>query len=101
MHLKSVIIKGFRSFKEETIIPIDDLTVFIGKNDVGKSSILEALGIFFECDTVKIDAKDCNIYSNSSIVEITCEFDGLPQAVVLDADAQTSFASEYLLLSVS
>lgn len=97
MRLKSVAIKGFRPFKDEISLPIDDLTVFIGKNDVGKSSILEALGIFFECDAVKIDAKDCNIYSGNSVIEITCEFDHLPQQIVLDADAQTSFADEYLL----
>jgi len=97
MRLKSVAIKGFRPFKDEISLPIDDLTVFIGKNDVGKSSILEALGIFFECDVIKIDAKDCNIYSGDSVIEITCEFDHLPQQIVLDADAQTSFADEYLL----
>jgi predicted ATP-dependent endonuclease of OLD family len=97
MRLKSVAIKGFRPFKDEISLPIDDLTVFIGKNDVGKSSILEALGIFFECDAVKIDAKDCNIYSDDHIIEITCEFDNFPQQIVLDADAQTSFADEYLL----
>ena len=71
MRLKSVAIKGFRPFKDEIIVPIDDLTVFIGKNDVGKSSILEALGIFFESDAVKIDAKDCNIYSDNRVLEIT------------------------------
>ncbi len=97
MRLKSVAIKGFRPFKDEVIVPINDLTVFIGKNDVGKSSILEALGIFFESDIVKLDAKDCNIYSDSHIIEITCEFDNLPQQIVLDADAQTSFTDEYLL----
>jgi len=97
MRLKSVAIKGFRPFKNEIIVPIDNLTVFIGKNDVGKSSILESLGIFFENDAVKLDAKDCNIYSNNSIIEITCEFDNLPEQIVIDADAHTSFAAEYLL----
>lgn len=97
MRLASVAIKGFRPFKDEIVIPIDDLTVFIGRNDVGKSSILEALGLFFESETVKVDAKDCNIHLDSRIFEITCEFDDLPERVVLDADAQTSFADEYLL----
>ncbi len=96
MRLKSVSIKGFRPFKEEITVPIDDLTVFIGRNDVGKSSILDAVGIFFECDAVKIDNKDSNVHSDG-IVEITCEFDDLPQNVVLDANALTSFADEYLL----
>ncbi|MFZ5885606.1 MAG: ATP-binding protein [Chloroflexota bacterium] len=97
MRLKSVGIKGFRPFKDEVVIPIDDLTVFIGKNDIGKSSILEALGVFFEGDGAKIEARDCNIYSANNVVEIACEFDNLPDQVVLDVDAPTSLANEYLL----
>lgn len=97
MRLKSITIKGFRPFKEETVIPVNALTTIIGKNDVGKSSILEALGIFFGSESVKIDAKDCNIYSADRIVEIACEFDNLPNEVVLDTQFSTSFVDEYLL----
>ena len=43
MKLKTVKIKNFRGFKDEIIIPFENLTAFIGKNDAGKSTILEAL----------------------------------------------------------
>lgn len=46
MILEVVKIKNFRGYRTETIIPISNLTAFIGKNDVGKSSVLEALEIF-------------------------------------------------------
>ena len=44
--MESIKIKNFRSYKEETIIRFDDLTVLVGRNDIGKSTILEALDIF-------------------------------------------------------
>lgn len=47
MRLIKFKIKNFRGYAKETSIDFDDLTVFIGKNDVGKSTILEALDIFF------------------------------------------------------
>ena len=46
MKIKKVIIRNFRAYREQKIIDIDDLTVFVGKNDVGKSTTLEALDIF-------------------------------------------------------
>ncbi|VVE18446.1 DNA replication and repair protein RecF [Pandoraea capi] len=54
MKLISLAIKNFRCYREEMIVPISDLTTLVGKNDIGKSSILEALEIFFNNDTVKI-----------------------------------------------
>ena len=48
MKIVSVKIKNFRGYEEEENIKFDDLTVFVGKNDVGKSTILEALDIFFK-----------------------------------------------------
>ncbi|WP_275532772.1 AAA family ATPase [Lachnoclostridium sp. An131] len=35
-------VKNFRSYKEETVIYFDALTVLVGRNDMGKSTILEA-----------------------------------------------------------
>lgn len=47
MKIKSVKIKNFRGYKEETEIFFNNLTVFVGRNDIGKSTVLEALDLFF------------------------------------------------------
>ena len=43
MKLRTIVLRNFRCYKEETRIHVGDLTAFIGKNDAGKSAILEAL----------------------------------------------------------
>lgn len=60
MVISKLYIKNFRGYTEQTIEIHKDLNVIIGKNDVGKSTILEALEIFFNNDTVKIDVLDLN-----------------------------------------
>lgn len=97
MRLESIAIKNFRCYQEEVVVQIGHLTTFVGKNDIGKSSILEALEIFFNNDTVKIDAADANIYGGDTRVTITCEFSDLPLKLSLDAGAETTLADEYLL----
>jgi len=97
MRLVSVSLRNFRCYKDETNIQIDGLTALIGKNDIGKSAILEALEIFFNNDQVKIDQLDATIGCEDRKVEITCEFCDLPTELTLDAGAKTSFADEYLL----
>lgn len=47
MRLKSVSIKNFRCYRDEVTVSFDDLTTFIGENDIGNSSVLEPLEIFF------------------------------------------------------
>jgi len=100
MRLESVSIKNFRCYRDEVTVSIADLTTFVGKNDIGKSSILEALEVFFNNDTVKIEQGDANIYSGDPLVSITCEFSELPDKLTLDAGADTTLADEYLLSAV-
>ena len=61
MKLCEVILKNFRGYYPETRIKIDNLTALIGKNDIGKSTILEALDIFFN-QANKIDVGDRNVF---------------------------------------
>ncbi|OTS01033.1 AAA family ATPase [Acinetobacter pittii] len=61
MKLVSIEIKNFRCYEENILISFDNLTTFIGKNDIGKSTILEALEIFFNNSTVKITQDDLNL----------------------------------------
>ena len=60
MIITKMYIKNFRGYTDQTIELYDDLNVIIGKNDVGKSTILEALEIFFNNETVKLDIYDLN-----------------------------------------
>jgi predicted ATP-dependent endonuclease of OLD family len=98
MRLKKLILKNFRGYKEETqIIFENDLTAFTGKNDTGKSSILDALEIFFNNQTIKIDEGDKNIKNTSPEVIIGCVFDELPPQVIVDEKYPTNFKEEYLV----
>lgn len=97
MKLKAVSLQNFRRYKERTVIPIERLTAFIGRNDAGKSTIIEALDIFFEGDTVKIDPGDACVGGESANVRIGAIFEDLPAALDLDAGAQTTLAAEHLL----
>ncbi len=101
MRLKSISIVNFRCYQNEVTVWFDDLTTFIGKNDIGKSSVLEALEIFFNNETVKIESGDANVYSGDTKVSITCEFSELPPSLTLDAGATTSLAAEYLLTAAA
>lgn len=94
MRLHEVILKNFRGYYGETRIAISDLTALIGKNDVGKSTILEALDIFF--NQSKIDATDKNIFHVDEETVIGCVFNDLPAEIALE-NATTSFSKEYLL----
>ncbi|WP_205125876.1 ATP-binding protein [Plantibacter flavus] len=93
----SVKIRGFRGYVNDQSVQFDDMTTLIGKNDAGKSTILEALEIFFNNDVVKIDHGDCNITSEDRKIEISCVFSQFPNPLVLDAQAETSLANERLL----
>jgi len=96
MKLKAIILEGFRAFKDKVHIPVGDLTAFIGKNDVGKSSILEALSIFFESGEVGIEKADLCVHGAAAIC-IGAIFGDLPPEVVLDATATTNLKDEHLL----
>jgi predicted ATPase len=95
MRLVEVKLSNFRSHEQLTTIPIDPLTVLIGKNDAGKSSVLDALDIFFNDTTIEKD--DCCVRTNLTDIKITCVFDELPTQLVIDEQYSTTLAGEHLL----
>lgn len=102
MKIKSVSIKNFRSYKDETKVYFEDLTAFVGKNDVGKSTILEALDIFFNDNKgiIKIEKEDVNVQCKAAgdgDTEITVSFYELPDTIIIDDTTSTSLSAEYLL----
>ncbi len=97
MHLEAVSIINFRCYREEVRVELDELTTFVGRNDIGKSTILEALEIFFNGDLVSMEQGDAHVHNADKTVSITCEFSALPPTLSLDAGAETTLADEYLL----
>lgn len=103
MRLKSVKLTNFRGYQGTTVIPIDEaMTGIVGRNDFGKSTILEALAIFFEAEGAKADKNDMNCFrlaEGEGQFEIACEFDELPESLVLDVNIETTLQEELLLNS--
>ena len=65
MKLVKVKLKNFRGYKNFEVRFDSDFNVVIGRNDIGKSTILEALEIFFNSDEIKLDISDLCVYARS------------------------------------
>lgn len=99
MIVTKVYLENFRGYKSRIMMNFDQLTTFIGKNDAGKSTILEALDIFFNDgkNLIKIDKNDINVNSDSDETIIGVCFKNYPQDIILDSRVQTSLKEEFLL----
>lgn len=98
MKLKTLKIQNFRSYQKEIAVHFNSMTGLIGRNDVGKTSILDALGIFFGHKLCKYEHTDKCVYADENDdVIITCEFEDLPSQIVIDATSTTTLQAEYLL----
>jgi putative ATP-dependent endonuclease of the OLD family len=99
MRLKRLMLDNFRSYKKFQIDFDNSMNVIIGKNDIGKSTILEALEIFFNGDKVKAEIEDLCVkteeksFSIGVILEIEKD-----KKYTIDT-IPTSLQDEYLLNS--
>lgn len=104
MKIKAITVNRFRGYSSPVTVNVDDLLVLVGRNDIGKSTILEALDIFFNegKGCVKIDRDDINkdcLAQGQDCIEIGVEFTDLPASIVIDATNQTALQDEHLLTS--
>ncbi len=104
MKISKVKISNFRGYKGQTGIDFVDFNAFIGKNDVGKSTILEALDIFFNDGkgAIKIDNGDFNVEAKKEgekNIEISVIFKDFHEDILIDSTNKTSMSEEFLLNS--
>lgn len=102
MRIKSVVVNRFRGYEQPIRVEIKDLCVLVGRNDIGKSTILEALDIFFNegKGCVKLDKADINVkclVNAEDCIEIEVEFDQLPPSIIIDSTNETTLQGEYLV----
>ncbi len=97
MKLKKIKLNNFRGYKNIEIDMHENINVIIGKNDVGKSTIMDAMNIFFN-DEIKPDISDCNVKSVNSKFEISCLFKIKDDdIIILDSTNPTTLKEEHLL----
>lgn len=96
MKISSLTLKNFRAYSDVFVKFDDNFNVIIGRNDVGKSTILEALEIFFNNETVKIDIGDHNVYADDPEMSIQVSFRPEDKQYTIDT-VPTDLHREYLL----
>jgi predicted ATP-dependent endonuclease of OLD family len=76
MKIKKITIKNFRSFKNTTILEFEEnYTTLVGKNGVGKTSILEAINLVTSFSFVESKIKPDDFNSDTEPIEIEVELD--------------------------
>ena len=98
MIIKQLYLRNFRGYSEIRIPFDDSFNVIIGRNDIGKSTILEALEIFFNNQVVSIQLDDLNVNSNDKTIVIGVVFKVDPEmGIILDETHKTTLEQESLL----
>jgi putative ATP-dependent endonuclease of the OLD family len=95
MRLCRLEVENFRAYLEPTSIQFGPFTSVIGRNDVGKSTLLLALDLFFS--GTNPDPDDAHVRGRGQPTRIACEFDEVPSEVIIDAQATTALLDEHLL----
>lgn len=100
MILKSLKLFNFRGYRDIEIPFSPNLNIIIGRNDVGKSTILEALDIFFDNGIIPVELSDLNMSANKEgdkTMSIEASFEIEPQKTYLiDANKWILLKDEYL-----
>lgn len=96
MKLAKLSLTNFRGYQSVEIEFDENFNVIIGRNDVGKSTILEALEIFFNNETVKVDIDDYCVHAKNGQMAIQVSFTPEDKLYTIDT-VPTNLADEYLL----
>ena len=99
MTLKSLILKNFRGYQNFKIDFDNNLNVIVGKNDIGKSTIFEALEIFFNSEKIKMEIEDLCVNAENQEISIVVIFEPEPNKKYTIDTVPTSLQDEYLLNS--
>lgn len=95
MRLRELRLRNFRCYRDDLSIEFEDFTTIVGRNDAGKSTILEALDVFLNDGAP--DKHDASKDGDAADVSILCIFDDLPDEIVLDQEATTTCRQEFLV----
>lgn len=94
MKIQKIIINNYKGINVPTEIELHDFSCIVGKNDAGKSTILKALDIFLNDNSVSIDDK--NIYTQDNFISIEVAFLCQDEEITIDDAITSTFSNEEL-----
>jgi putative ATP-dependent endonuclease of OLD family len=97
MRIQSILARNYRPFAVLEEIQLGPLATIVGQNDAGKSSILQALKLFFQ-SRPRIEETDVHEGANPNddvVVEVA--FTSLPDTIELEEGVETTLQSEMLV----
>jgi len=102
MKISKIILENFRAYYSINEISLNNFNVFLGRNDQGKSSILEAIEIFLNDGKgiVKLQQDDLNVQAKNEgkdSFKICIVFRDFPDEIIIDATNPTKLKDEFLL----
>lgn len=98
MRIEKLILENFRGYRTKTEIDFSSFNVIVGRNDIGKSTVLEAIDIFINDKSAisKYGKADINM-SGVNECKISLVFSDLPNKLIVDSTVETSLENELLL----
>ena len=97
MKLVAITIENFQGIVDPATVTVNDFNVLIGRNDVGKSTVLKALDYFLNGSTPTFESS--NIGTDSPHISVELRFDPQNEEIVIDEAVPTTFEVEELINS--
>ncbi len=97
MKIKRITIENYKGISIPVTLELGDFSCIVGRNDVGKSTLLKAIDAFLNDNAPTFDDK--NIYTSSNCISIELQFDFGCREVTIDDAIPVTFEEEELVSS--
>lgn len=95
MKLRKAAYENYRGIRNRVEVDYKDTSIFVGRNDAGKSTLLRGLDLFLNNAEALSDI--ANVFSDSDISSIELAFEGPFPSITIDEAISTTFEAELLL----
>jgi len=95
MKLRKAAYENYRGIQGRIEVDYGNTSIFVGRNDAGKSTLLRGLDLFLNNTEALPDI--ANAFSDSNIATIELAFEGAFPAITIDEAIPTSFEAELLI----
>jgi len=81
VNITSITISNYRGISQEQVVPLDRFSSFVGRNDAGKSIILNAIASFLDPKSNPLTITDFNDLANQVTIECCFASDSIKETI--------------------